>query len=152
MKAKIGIISVALLILSGCAFFGGEKIFTPPSAIRYRLVSDCYLVRNTSLKQSCEVVCDTMVICFPCIDCHAMSQMLRLVNNLDDIQSSASCLGGENVSVVGIKIGDSFEMGRFRIPIVTISAACDGCSRITGAQIADLSTGEIRPEVAIRTP
>ncbi len=113
MKAKIGIISVALLILSGCAFFGGEKIFTPPSAIRYRLVSDCYLVRNTSLKQSCEVVCDTMVICFPCIDCHAMSQMLRLVNNLDDIQSSASCLGERMLASLGSKLGILLKWGGF---------------------------------------
>jgi hypothetical protein len=152
MKAKIGIISVALLILSGCAFFGGEKIFTPPSAIRYRLVSDCYLVRNTSLKQSCEVLCDT--------DGHLFS-----VHGLPRNVSKASIgkqygrytvVGilprAENVGVVGIEMRDSFEMGRFRVPIVTISAACDGCSRITGAQIADLSTGEIRPEVAIRVP
>lgn len=152
MKAKIGTISVALLILSGCAFFRGEKIFTPPTAIRYQLVSDCYVVKNVSLKESCEIICD--------IDGHLFSVhgLPRTVSNASIGQRYGryTVVGivtrGEVVNVVGIMIGDSFEMGTFRIPIVTIASACCGSSRITGAQVADLRTGEIRPEVATRVP
>ena len=152
MKAKIGTISVVLLILSGCAFFGGEKIFTPPTAIRYQLISDCYVVRNMFLEETCEIICDT--------DGHLFS-----IHGLPRIVSNASVgkqygpytvvgivMRGELISVAGIIIGDSFEMGTFRIPIVTIPITCSGCSRFTGAEIADRRTGEIRPEVAIRVP
>jgi hypothetical protein len=151
MKAKIGIISVALLILSGCAFFGGEKIFTPPTAIRYQLVSDCYVVKNVNL-ESCEIIGE--------IEGRPFS-----MHRLPDIVSKASIgkqygrytvvgvvTRGEVISVGGIVIGDSFTMGTFRFPIVTVSPSISGCDRITGRTIADLSTGEIRPEVATRVP
>lgn len=152
MKAKIGTTNVALLILSGCAFFGGEKIFIPPSAIRYQLVSDCYLVKNMFLEKSCEIIGEAEGRSFS-------------VRGLPDIVSKSSIgkqygsytvvgvvTRGEVISVGGILIGDSFTMGTFRFPIVTVSHSISGCDRITGAKIADLRTGEIRPEVAIRVP
>jgi len=152
MKAKIGIISVALLILSGCAFFGGEKIFTPPTEIRYQLVSDCYLVKNMVLEKSCQIIGETKGRSFSVFGLPEIVSKASIGKQYGPYTVVGIVTRGEVINVVGIKIGDSFTMGTFRFPIVTVSHSIGGCDRITGSTIADHSTGEIRPEVAIRVP
>lgn len=152
MKAKIGTISVALLILSGCAFFRGEKIFTPPSAIRYRLVSDCYIVRDMDTTKSCLIIGEVSGIPFQRKGLPSVVSDSTIGRQYGPYTVVGLIRRGDLISVVGIEIGDSFEMGTFRIPIVTLSSACCECNRLTGAEIADRSTGDIRPEVAIRVP
>lgn len=113
MKAKIGIISVALLILSGCAFFGGEKIFTPPTAIRYQLVSDCYLVKNMVLEKSCQIIGETKGRSFSVFGLPEIVSKASIGKQYGHIRLSV-LLRGEKLSTWwGLRLETLLQWGRF---------------------------------------